>query len=394
MNRECVQARRQGIAGRSSNFNTGPGEPALPTLIMPEDDALNNSRLLFSTCPPVRRPVRLASPLLLLVIVACAGCGQPSGAPIGSGGEPVAQDDSTRPENTSSVEGSPAPAAPADPAAGGRVAGSDEAGEPKASPAGSAGQPISSPDQLAAALKEKNPGFDGEPQMQPISADLLALAINDPKVKDISPLARQRIGALDLSGCDITDLSPLQGLPLSELYLEDNRRLTDISALRGMPLQKLYLSRTRVENLGPLRGAPLAELNLLGTSVKDLAPLAECPLTMLWLTGCPVADLAPLARVPLVSLTLQDTRVADLSPLANTSLQRLHIGGAEVTDLTPLGTLQLTRLIFTPSKIKAGLDVVRQMGSLQELGTRFDDTADDKKPPAAFWELYDKGELK
>jgi len=52
------------------------------------------------------------------------------------------------------------------------------------------------------------------------------------------------------------------------------------------------------------------------------------------------------------------------------------------------------RLIFTPAKIKTGLDVVRKMTSLQELGTRFDDAADDKMPPASFWELYDKGELK
>ena len=152
--------------------------------------------------------------------------------------------------------------------------------------------------------------------MEPISADLLALVINDPKLKDISPLARQRIGRLDLSKCDIADLSPLQGLPLDELSLEDNARLADITALRGMPLQKLYLSRTRVENLGPLRGAPLEDLNLLGARVKDLSPLAECPIKMLWLTGCPVEDISPLRRVPLVSLTLQDTRVSDLSPLA------------------------------------------------------------------------------
>jgi len=253
---------------------------------------------------------------------------------------------------------------------------------------------IATPEQLAEALKERNPGFSGQMQMEPISADLLALAINDPNVKDISPLARQRIGVLDLSKCDIADASPLAGLPLVELYLEDNQRLADISALRGMPLRKLYLSRTRVENLGPLRGAPLEELNLLGTPVKDLAPLAECPIGMLWLTGCPVADIAPLRRVPLVSLTLQDTPVADLGPLEGHPLQRLHIGGAEVTDLTPIGSSQLTRLIFTPGKITKGLDAVRKMASLQELGTRFDDTADDKMPPATFWERYDKGELK
>jgi hypothetical protein len=71
-------------------------------------------------------------------------------------------------------------------------------------------------------------------------------------------------------------------------------------------------------------------------------------------------------------------------------MQRLHIAGTEVTDLTPVGTMQLTRLIFTPGKIKQGIDMVRTMDSLQELGTTFD----NRMPPQTFWELFDKGELK
>lgn len=318
---------------------------------------------------------------VLLIALLASGCGRPSPAPSGSGRD-VQPTSADSPPQTEAAAPSPVGSDAGKPAEGG--------GEPASSPP----RTIASPEQLAEALKEKNPGFSGQMQMEPISADLLALAVNDPNLKDISPLARQRIGVLDLSKCDIADASPLAGLPLVELYLEDNQRLADISALRGVPLRKLYLSRTRVENLGPLRGAPLEDLNLLGTPVKDLSPLAECPIKMLWLTGCPVADISPLRRVPLVSLTLQDTKVSDLSPLEGHPLQRLHIGGAEVADLTPLGSSQLTRLIFTPSKITKGLDAVRKMASLQELGTRFDDAADDKMPPATFWELYDKGELK
>ncbi len=325
---------------------------------------------------------------VLLMVLVGLGCEQPSGAPNGPNVDAGSASDTA---TTQSDNGSSAPAAAnsdKDAADSEKQAGTE--GDSASRPA----ELVATPEQMAAALKAKNPGFSGELQMEPISADLLVLVINDPELKDIRPLARQRIGRLDLSKCDIADLSPLQGLPLDALALEGNERLADITALRGMPLQKLYLSRTRVENLGPLRGAPLDELNLVGARVKDLSPLAECPIKMLWLTGCPVEDISPLRRVPLLSLTLQDTRVSDLSPLQGHPLQRLHIGGTEVTDLTPLGSSQLTRLIFTPGKIKSGLDVVRTMTSLQELGTRFDDTADDKMPPATFWELYDKGELK
>lgn len=311
------------------------------------------------------------------------GCERPSTGPTDATGDAAQTSPAATP-----------PAADAGPAVT-PVTLADRAGSSGGEPAADARPAtIATPEQLVAALKERNPDFGGEVRMEPISPELLALAINDPGLKDIRPLARQRIGVLDLSHCDLVDLRPLEGLPLTRLFLENNPRLADIAPLHGMPLQELYLSHTRVENLGPLRGAPLQNLNLLGTRVKDLSPLAECPLEMLWLTGCPVADIEPLRRAPLVSLTLQDTRVADLSPLANQTLQRLHIGGSEVTDLTPLATLRLTRLIFTPGKIKTGLDAVRKMTSLQELGTRFDDSADDKVPPAAFWELFDKGEWK
>jgi len=250
---------------------------------------------------------------------------------------------------------------------------------------------IVTPEQLVDALRRKNPGFDeANIGMRPISADLLEMAINDPAVKDISPLRKQRIAKLDLRFCDVTDLSPLEGMPISELYLEENKRLSDLGPLRGMPLHKLYLSNTAVENLSPLRGAPLMELNAVGARIRDLSPLVESPLQMLWLTDCPVTDLAPLKKVPLVSLTLENTPVEDISPLAGTSLQRLHIGGTKVKDLTPVGQMGLSRLIFTPERIEKGIDVVRKSESIGEIGNDFE----HRLTPDEFWILYDEGKLK
>jgi internalin A len=248
---------------------------------------------------------------------------------------------------------------------------------------------ITSIDQLIDALRQRNPGFDGEKiGIQPISADLLQLAINDPTVKDISPLRRQRIAILDLRFCDVVDLSPLEDMPISQLYLEENRRLSDLRPLRGMPLHKLYLANTAVESLAPLRGAPLMELNAIGTRIKDLSPLVESPLQLLWLSDCPITDLSPLNKLGLVSLTLENTPVDDIRPLAGSRLQRLHIGGTKVTDLTPVGQMQLNRLIFTPSRIERGLDAVRNSKTIREIGTDFD----QRMPPEEFWRLFDEGE--
>jgi internalin A len=65
------------------------------------------------------------------------------------------------------------------------------------------------------------------------------------------------------------------------------------------------------------------------------------------------------------------------------SLERLHIGNTPVRDLTPLAGLKLTRLIFDPARITNGLDGIRQMASLKELGT----TLETRMPPDQFWML-------
>jgi hypothetical protein len=107
---------------------------------------------------------------------------------------------------------------------------------------------------------------------------------------------------------------------------------------------------------------------------------------MLWLTDSPVKDISPLSRSPLVSLTLHRTPVTDLSPLANTQLQRLHIGETAVTDLSPLAGLPLTRLVFDPDKITKGIDVIKAMPTMQQIGTKFEDGANDLQPGPAFWQ--------
>jgi len=111
------------------------------------------------------------------------------------------------------------------------------------------------------------------------------------------------------------------------------------------------------------------------------------PLEFLWLNETPVADISPLSHCPLSSLTLHRTQVEDLTPLIGTDLQRLHIGETRVTDLTPVTTLKLTRLIFTPSRIERGIEEVRRMTTIQEIGPTFE----TRMNPARFWALYDQG---
>lgn len=331
-------------------------------------------------------------------IVACLafvafvwGCSSEPSAPAVDPAEATDRDSPEASNVEGTVGGDPSAGSPSKPT----EEPANKAGEEQpAEPPEEQPEPIRTPEELAEALKEKNPGFGGEVGIQPIDAGTMAVAINDRNLVDIGPLSRFRMGdftlVLDLSNCDITDLSPLKGMPLVALFLEENRRLTDIAPLRGMRLMKLYLSNTRIANLGPLRGAPLREVNLVRTRVDDVAPLSESPIQMLWLSECPIRDISPLKTTPLVSLTVENTPVDDISAFRGHPIQRLHIGGTDVSDLTPVRDMRLTRLIFTPSKIEKGLEHARSMPTLQQIGTTFD----EMMPPPVFWQAYDAGKIK
>lgn len=218
---------------------------------------------------------------------------------------------------------------------------------------------------------------------------IVAAALAGSGIADITPLKGQPLAALDAASLPVADLVPLAGMALKELYLEKSK-VEDLGPLEGMPLEKLYLSETSVADLSPLKGMQLAELNLLGTAVSDLSPLAEARIEQLWLNRCPVRDITPLANHPLVSLTLEATDVADISPLAQIpTLQRLHIAETPVTDLSPVASLSLTRLIFTPGRIERGLDGVRDMSTLTEIGP----SLERRLSPGEFWTEYDAGKF-
>lgn len=254
-----------------------------------------------------------------------------------------------------------------------------------------AAQVLEKPELVHARLRKANPGYTDEAAFERMEdLGFVGDLSGAPAVTDISPLKGVPFEALDVRGLGVSDVAALNGMPLRVLFLEETR-VADLTPLAGMELEKLYLNNTPVRDLSPLAGMPLVELNLFGTPIAGLSPLRGMPLESLWLNGTSVTDISPLSECPLVSLTLEGTKVSDLSALSGiTSLQRLHIAGTPVTDLTPLKDLRLTRLIFSPATVTKGLDIIREMATITELGTTFD----RQMQPEQFWALYDQGKLK
>lgn len=175
--------------------------------------------------------------------------------------------------------------------------------------------------------------------------------------------------------------------------------VSDLKPLERMPLTSLHLFNCgRVRNLEPLKDMPLTVLNLHGCGqISDLTPLKGMKhLTSLDLSGCGrVSDLSPLKELNLTTLYLHNcTQVSDreLLVLKDMPLSTLYLHGCtDVTDLTPLQGMNLTRVTVTPKLIRRGMDVLRRMISLKFIGIGWE--AKDRFPAEEFWKRFDDGEF-
>ncbi len=319
---------------------------------------------------------RLVPAFLLTFALLAISCGDKQESSTSAGSTPVAEATSEPKEPTESEEPS--------------ASDMSEAAETDAAEARPVGRRWTE-EELHKALLEKNPAYNGLAQFHIEGGLVLAAVLAGSNISDISPLAGMPLLRLDLQNNAVRDLSALKGAPLIALYL-DGTTVDDLSPIADAELEELYLNGCRgVSNIDALKGQPLKLLNLFQTGVHDLSPLRGAPLESLWLNETPVSDISALAGAPLVTITLYRTQVTDLSPLAKCpTLQRIHCGETPVTDLSPLKDLVLTRLIFPPNNITKGLDEIKKMASLSEVGV----TLEQKMWPTDFWQAYDAGAFK
>lgn len=217
---------------------------------------------------------------------------------------------------------------------------------------------------------------------------LRSLILGSTPVKDITPLKGAPITKLHLTQTQVDNLKPLRELPkLQELalgtYLHDG-----IADLRGLKLTLLYLDSSKVKDISFLEEMPLTQLSLRHTEVGDLSPLQKTKLEWLILDGCKhVKDLSPLRQLPITVLSCNGCeQIKDLTPLENLKLTQLQIAGCpQVTDLTTLKKMKLTEINFTPKYVTQGIEVIRQMESLNNICGL---------SPKDFWQKYDAGEFK
>ena len=210
-------------------------------------------------------------------------------------------------------------------------------------------------DEQAAAVAQKlmevNPGLDGKFNHKIEDGQVVAFTCHSEHLANIWPVrALSNLKELSCGNTNaassikpLSDLSPLQGLPLTVLSCSFSS-VADLSPLRGIPLVHLTLQSVPVSDLSPLRGAPLSQLTISKSLVEDLTPLIGMPLEHFDCTSSKVKDLAPLKGMPLKHLHCGWTRVSDLSPITGMPLEFVTIGGTQITDLSPLAGMPVTYL--------------------------------------------------
>jgi Leucine-rich repeat (LRR) protein len=110
---------------------------------------------------------------------------------------------------------------------------------------------------------------------------LVSLTIEGTHVSDLSPLRGMPLKWLDLADVrGVTDLSPLEGMPLEYLNMAGTMGgLNSVSSLKS--LRWLVLDGTPFTTLEPLRPLRLERISLLRIGVTDLTPIQGMPLKQL-----------------------------------------------------------------------------------------------------------------
>ena len=211
-------------------------------------------------------------------------------------------------------------------------------------------------------LMELNPGFDGK--------------LTGGNRNEWSMIRNGVVEEAMFYTDSVTDLSPL-------------RVFQGLKKLRCMPSSP---NKCRLSDLSPLQGMPLVHLDCTFNNVSDLSPLRGMPLTVLRCESTLAADLSPLKGMLLGDFDCHNsTHVSDLSPLKGMPLTKLHCYSTQVSDLSPLQGMNLVEISIAPKNITKGMDVIRQIKSLNRIEIGWKDT--DKFSVAEFWKKYDAGEF-
>lgn len=198
-------------------------------------------------------------------------------------------------------------------------------------------------------------------------------------IEDISILSEMKnLKFLVLEGQNITDISPLKELGITNLSLRDNP-INDISALNNCnQLHQLDISNTMVDSLDGLLGCEGLNCLLCGnTEIKSFSPLAGMPLIILDASNVPADDYGELMTTKIEHIYLSHApkdKLKDLSLIPN--LERIDLKESEIESIEEIEFLSsVIHLSLSGNKIMSlkGIEKFRNLQYLDLSRNPFED---------------------
>ena len=204
--------------------------------------------------------------------------------------------------------------------------------------------------------------------------NLRVLILDYQQISDLSPLAGLPLEYLSLTGNDVSDLQPLSGMTgLRVLDLGENP-VRSVEVLAGLPnLREVTLEASGITSVEAFAGSGIQSLNVRGTWVNDFSPLEVCPdLTRLVVGEMPGGAAETLAGLTgLTELRLYATAGVDLTCLEGMEkLRELDLYGSTASHFEALIQLPALRNVNLGETGLSSLEFLARMPALVELDLR------------------------
>jgi internalin A len=153
------------------------------------------------------------------------------------------------------------------------------------------------------------------------------LSLTNNQIVDVSPLKTcKALTSLDLSQNPVSDLSSLEGMNLESIVLNqclvrDLSFVSTLYQLKTLHIVGRYQMPLSVEgdhhlDLSPLQNLQLTSLYLVHQGINDISPLRLCKVEQdLDLSQNPIEDISPLSSYPIKNLNISHTKIKDISVL-------------------------------------------------------------------------------
>ena len=165
--------------------------------------------------------------------------------------------------------------------------------------------------------------------------------MGNPSLTDINFLkTSQTASSVDISYCEVSDISPIKDMSRLYTFKAENCRITDISALKDKSVSTVYLSENSVKDISALGGnKSLHTLDLSNNEIESIKPLEDCQdLKSLNLNHNHLKSLDGLQKlIRLEKFECSHNEITDLSCMSNlTVLYYVNLSSNKISDITLL----------------------------------------------------------